>query len=271
MAYPNLHMETSVVEALKRTAKYGVVVNGKNQIIGSAQKIGQENLKTTLPNGETREHIMGEISGEDIAIFGSELDIAMKLLNPFVQSLFAKNAENLVHLMRGVQYQTRSGFKGTTGSGNALDAILLRAEQTQDPDSAVVLARTSWQRTIAAASTLQMVCAADALGANAHAALTMALTEGFALLGWVNPAAIPCTSAFAVQYLGVNYNVQNLAFENADIDYGYPLIELKQPLFIWPGETGLVTVRYFQAGIDNLTPVGLWIKTANNLRALATS
>ncbi|MDD4986716.1 MAG: hypothetical protein PHQ43_13225, partial [Dehalococcoidales bacterium] len=155
--------------------------------------------------------------------------------------------------------------------GRALDFLLFRAEQHQNPDSAIVAARASWTRVIAAAATLQFICHPDALGANTHGALTMATTEAYALLGFANPGATPLCDALQITYLGQQYNIQNLDFEMANIFAGDAICELKQPLLIWPQESGLVSVRYFAAGNDMLRPIGGWIKMAQNCRALATS
>lgn len=260
MAYENLTFETSVAAALKAESMYA-----------DAGVLAQKDLITITPTGEQKTHIMAQIDLYDLKIFGDELDDSLRLQNPIIQSLYAKNAVLLANLIRVVNYNTRSGFKGSVGSGLQLDAVRFRAEQHQNPDAAGVAARTSWIRAIAAAASLQFICQPDALGANAHAALTLAANEGYALLGFCNTAASPCTSAFQPQYLGVNYNVQNLDFEEANVVYGDPIIELKQPMVIYPGENGLVSVRYYRNGNDELKPIGLWVKTAGNLRALATS
>lgn len=260
MAYDNLVLPISVVGALQAKGLYKP--DGKTE---------QETLNTISPDGTTRTHIMGEIPYMDIMTFGNELDIALRLMNPAVQNLFAKNAEELTHLIRGVQYNTRSGFKGSVGAGNALDAVLLHEGQFQDPDAAGIAARTTFTRAIGAASTLQFIVAADAGGANTHGALAMTANEGLAILGFENSAADPCTTTYAIQYLGVNYNVQNLGFEMTNPELGDPIVELKQPLFLWPNEQGLVQVRYFKNGTDELRPIGIWVKMATNLRSLVTS
>ena len=217
---------------------------------------------------------MSEITFSDLKIFFDELDIALRLQSPYIQNLYAKNAKQLAQLVRVVNYNTRSGFKGAVGSGNQLDAVLFRAEQFQDPDVNGPTPRLSWVRNLPSLN-----CAPPAPGnfieniwVAAHGVpLAAANTEAIALLGFANTAAAPCNSAYQLQYLGVNFNVQNLGFELANFVYGEAVVELKQPLFIYPGENALVTVRYYQNGSDELRPIGLWIKTATNLRALATS
>lgn len=253
-------METSVVNALITAGLYK-----------PAGKIEEQTLKTIAPDGSTASHIMAEIDYNDLKIFADELDIALTLQNQRVQSLFAKNAVLLAQTIRVVQYNTRSGFKGSKASGNALDFLLFRAEQFQNPDAAGVAARGSFNRAIAVAASLQFITAPDALGANTHAALTMAANEAFALLGFANTSPSPCTSAVQLTYLGQVYNLQNLGFEMFNPFIGDPIVELKQPLVIFPGENGLVDVRYFQNGADELRPIGIWFKIATNLRALATS
>jgi len=251
---------TSVARALEEASLYK-----------ETDKIPQQTLKTIAPDGSEATHLMAETDYYDLKIFADELDVGLRLQNERVQNLFAKNGVMLANLIRVVNYNTRSGFKGSKASGNQLDALLFRAEQFQDPDAGGILARTTFTRAIGAIATLQFICHPDALGANTHGPLTMALNEGLAILGFVNTAASPCTSAFQITYLTVPYNIQNLGFEMANPIIGDPIIELKQPLIIYPQESGLITVRYFQAGVDELRPIGIWIKIGTNARALATS
>ena len=283
MAYDNLRLEPiSVVEKLRSLGQYGSFDSNHDPVDGQPSTIQEQILTTVRTDGSKPTHTMGLIDRYDIKLFADELDTKLMTFNPFVKYLFAKNAQMLVNLMRGVNYISKGGFKGSIGSGgNQLDALLLRAEQFQDPEQAGILARASWKRAIPGASgtvapaSLQLIVAADALGANIHgplvAASTVATAEGIALLGFLNPAANPCTSGFQVTYNTVVYDVQNLSFEATDEDYGYEQIELAQPLFIWPGESASVSVRYYQNGLDELQPIGLWIKISTNMRALATS
>ncbi|MDD5510529.1 MAG: hypothetical protein PHI12_06960 [Dehalococcoidales bacterium] len=260
MAYDNLVLKTSVVDAMMAAGMYQ-----------SGGKTTQENLLTVAPDGTTTTHIMAEIDYYDLMIFADEMDIILKLQNPLIQNLVAKNAPSIAQLIRGVNYNTRSGYKGSSGSGNALDAIFFHEGQFQNPDAAGIAPRTTWVRNVAAAANLQFICQPDALGANTHAALQLGNNEGFALLGFANEAAAPITTTEQHQYLGVNYNIQNLSYSLANAIYGNSIIELKQPLLVWPNETVLVNVRYFTNGQDELQPIGLWIKTAANLRNMASS
>ena len=254
-------MQTSVVESLKAAGLYK-----------ETGRIEEQMLKTILPNGEVREHKMSEIDYLDLKIFADELDIALKLQNPLVQSLFAKNADALVSLIRVINTESASGFKGSVGSGRQLDAILLRAEQFQDPDNAATAARASWIRTIAAAAGQpQFIVNPGAEAVGSKVALAMADEEGIALLGFANPAAALCVDAVQITYLAQLYNIQNLDFELANPFIGDAICELKQPLFIYPKESALVTVHYYRAGTDELRPIGLWVKMASAMRALATS
>ena len=254
-------MQTSVVEALKAAGLYK-----------ETGRIEEQMLISILPNGEKREHKMAEIDYLDIKIFADELDIALKLQNPYVQSLYAKNAQGLANLLRTVNVETASGFKGAVGSGRQLDALMFRAEQFQDPDNSATAARASWIRTIAAAAGQpQFIVNPGAEAVGSKIALAMATTEGFALLGFANPAAALCVDAVQITYLAQAANIQNLDFELANPFVGDAIAELKQPLFIFPQESALVTVRYYRAGTDELRPIGLWVKMSSALRALATS
>ena len=255
-------MQTSVVDILKAAGLYK-----------ETGRIMEQMLVTILPNGERREHKMAEIDYADIKIFADELDIALTLQNPLVQSLLAKNAPGLVSLIRVINTESASGFKGSVGSGRQLDALLFRAEQFQDPDiETPATARTSWVRTIAAAGGQgQFIVNPGTEAVGSKVALEMADEEGIAILGFVNPASSPIVNAVKTTYLSQDYNIQNLDFELANPFIGDAIVELKQPLFIFPKESALVQVRYFAAGDDELRPIGLWVKMSSALRALATS
>jgi len=272
-------MATSIVEVL--SAYQGdKLPDGTFPFPGGLYKptgrLKEANLVTITPTGETREHRMSEIDLADIKIFADELDIALKLQNPLVQSLFAKNAVALVNLVRTVNTETASGFKGSGGSGRQLDALLLRAEQFGDPDVAAAPPatqgpRASWIRAVGIGLNVQFIIADDLLGANVHGDLAMSPFEGLAILGLANPAATPCVDAVQLRYLAQDYNIQNADFEMANPFIGDVICELKQPMIIYPQETGRINARYFLAGQDEMRPIGIWIKMSTAIRALATS
>ncbi len=256
-------MQTSIVEALKAAGLYK-----------ETGRVMEQMAVTTTASGQEKEHKLAEIDYLDIKTFADELDIALKLQNPYVQSLYAKNAKGLVDLIRAVNVETASGFKGAVGSGRQLDALMLRAEQFQDPDNAAQAARASWVRTIALAGGQgQFIVNPGAEPVGTKVALVMADEQGLAILGFANPASSPLCDAVQITYIAQAYNIQNLDFELANPFVGDSIVELKQPLFIFPKETALVQVRYFEgAGADDeLRPIGLWVKMSSALRALATS
>jgi len=256
-------MQTSVVESLKADGLYK-----------ETGRIEEQMLKTIIPNGEIKEHKMAEIDYLDIKTFADELDIALKIQNPRVQELYAKNAVGLANLGRVVNVESASGFKGVVGAGRQLDALMLRAGQFQEVVGAwAVAARTTWVRAIGAGD---LGAAANfierGLGGTAHGQeLPMATTEGLAILGFANPAAALCVDSARITYIAQQYNVQNLDFELANPFVGDSLVELKQPLYVFPQETALVEVNYYRAGIDELRPIGLWVKMASNLRNIVNS
>jgi len=257
---------TSVVEALKAAGLYK-----------ETGRIQEQMAVTITASGEEKEHKLAEIDYFDIKTFADELDIALKLQNEYVQSLYAKNATKLVDLIRAVNVESASGFKGAVGSGRQLDAIMLRAEQFQDPDAAhpvVPTYRTSWIRNITAAMALAgptNFIESDVAAAAAGTELPMANEEGLAILGFANPAAQLCVDAIQITYIAQDYNIQNLDFELANPFVGDFLVELKQPLLVFPKETARVRVKYYRTGSDELRPIGLWVKMSSNLRALLTS
>jgi hypothetical protein len=289
MAYDNLVLTpSSVVEVLKATPLSDLGIQGSGNLYGmfNAQNrqptdggpvsLQEQSLSTVRPDGQVITHTMGLIDRYDIKIFADDLDTKLRTYNPFVKWLFAKNAVPLANLMRGVNYYSKAGFKGAISSGgNALDLMLLRAEQFSDPTIVVATLRTSWLATPGAAGSLQFIIANDggAVGAKGPLVARSAVpnSEAIAILGFANPSGRPCVSGFQPTYNTVVYDVQNLSYELTDDEYGYPMIELAQPLLIWPGESAAISVRYFQGGRDELQPIGMWIKTSTNMATLATA
>jgi hypothetical protein len=254
-------MNNSVVETLKAAGLYK-----------ESGRMAEQTLKTVLPDGQVTEHLMSEIEYADLATMADELDIMIAQENPWIQALFAKNAVAIANAVRVVNVESASGFKGAVGSGRQLDIVRFRPEQFQNPAAAGIAVRASWVRNVAAApQTCQLICAQDALGVDTHAALTMATTEAILIFGFANPSWTPCTSAIQITYLARVYNIQNADFDLAQVWEHFPLIELKEPFILYPREDGMVQVRYYQNGADEIQPVGLWIKMSQNLRALATS
>ncbi|GAH75163.1 unnamed protein product [marine sediment metagenome] len=148
----------------------------------------------------------------------------------------------------------------------------MRAEQFQNPDDTEEAERASWIRAIAAAGEqAQFIVNPSAEAVGEKEALEMADEAGIALLGFTNPASSPCCDAVQITYLDQLYNIQNLDFELANPFIGDAICELKQPLFIYPKESALVTVHYYRAGTDELRPIGLWVKMASAMRELTTS
>ncbi len=260
-------MQTSVVETLK-----AVIQKDGGGLYRDKGRIEEQMLITITPTGQTREHKMAEMDYHDIKIFADEMDIALKHQNPYVAALFAKNAEGMVNLIRAINVETASGFKGSNGSGRQLDVLMFRAEQFGDPalaNSATL--RTSWIRAVGVGLNVQFIIAQDALGANTHGDLAMAVNEGIAVFGFANPAATPCVSAIQPTYLAQAYNVQNCDFELTNPFVGDAIVEMKQPLYIFPSETGRINVRYYRAGNDEMRPIGVWVKMSQNVRVLATA
>lgn len=253
--------DISVVQTLKAAGLYK-----------DTGRMAEQTLVTILPNNQRSEHKMAEIDYSDVETLADELDIALLHMNPIIQRLYAKNAVAIVNAMRVVNVESGSGFKGSVGSGRQLDTILFRPEQFQNPAAAGIAVRTTWLRNIVAApQTLQVVCAQDAVGADVHLALTMTTTEALLIFGFANPSWTPVCTGLQLTYLAQAYNIQWADFNLLQPFTDTPLIELKEPFVLYPQESGLVQARYSLNGADELQPVGLWIKMAQNLRALATS
>jgi len=261
-------MNTSVIETLKTAGLYR-----------ETGRMAEQTLKTILPDGQITEHLMAEIDYYDLKTIGDELEIMIAQENPWIQALFAKNAVAIANTIRTVNVESASGFKGAVGGGRQLDLLRFRPEQFQDPAIAALQARLTWVRNIlgvvpatGTGVTRELIANPWVAGeaADGHAALLMAATEAICIFGFANPSWTPGTSAIQITYLARQYNIQNADFDLAQVWDHFPLIELKEPLIVYPRETVRIEARYYQDGADAIQPIGLWIKMSQNLRVLAT-
>jgi len=254
-------MITSAVEILSKQGLYK-----------ESGRLAEQSLKTITASGDTAEHLMSEIDYYDLKTMGDQLDNLIAYMNPWVQHLYAKNAVAIANTVRVVNKESASGFKGAVGGGRQLDMLRFRPEQFQNPAAAGIAARTTWIRNIAAApQTAQVICAADAGGADTHLALAMGTTEAIIILGFANPSLTPCSTAIQATYNAQAYNIQNMDYNLTQAVEDFALIELKEPIIVYPQEQILIQARYSVNGADELQPIGLWIKMSQNLRALANS
>lgn len=267
----------TVVEVLKGAGLYLTPEEVEARVkAGKSSRLEEQMLITILPNNQRAEHKMAEIDFADIRTMADELDIALRHMNPIAQSLYAKNAVAIARAVRVVNVESASGFKGAVGSGRQLDLLLLRPEQFADPDTvAVNTERTTWERGVAGPLAEGQMHFIELMpGAALHGEdLLMGLAECLMIFGFADPVWVgaACPSAIQLRYLAQDYNIQNCDFSLVQPFQNTPILELKEPFVIYPRETGRVEVYYFQAGDDWLQPVGLWIKMASDLRAMATS
>ena len=255
-------MNNSVVETLKAAGLYR-----------DTGRMAEQTLKTILPDGQVTEHVMSEIEYADLVTMADELDIMIAQENPWIQALFAKNAVAIANAVRAVNVESGSGFKGAVGGGRQLDILRFRPEQFQDPGNAAQIARLTWVRGMALVGATgyqgELICDLNANAIDQKLALTMGTTEAMCIFGFANPSWVPCTSAILIDYIGRQFNIQNAGFELAQVWEHYPLIELKEPLIVYPRENIRVRVQYYQNGADEIQPIGLWIKMSQNLRGLS--
>jgi len=261
-------MNNSVVATLKAAGLYK-----------DSGRMAEQTLKTILPDGQVTEHVMAEIDYADLVTMADEIDIMIEQENPWIQALLAKNAVAIANAVRCVNMESGSGFKGAVGGGRQLDILRFRPEQFQDPAvAAVVQARLTWARAMALVPgvgvgyTGEIICAPAVAGdaVDTHGALAMGTTEAICIFGFANPSWTPATSALQITYIARQYNIQNADFDLAQVWDHFPLIELKEPLIVYPRETIRIEARYYQNATDEIQPVGLWIKMSQNIRSLIT-
>jgi len=218
-----------------------------------------------------KSYTLSKISYLDARIFTQELDTILVQQNPFIHEIFAKNAVTMFDAVRMVNLQSKQGFKGALASGNELDFTLFMARQFQDPDVGATTLRSSWVRTITAAMALLNNTEEffeDSAGAGAEE--TMIEEEAMVFLGMYNPATVPCIDALQITMNTEPYDIQSLDFDQVHTEQGDVIIELKEPWTLPPEQSGKIDVNYFQAGTDEMRPLGIWIKMARNLRSLNT-
>ncbi|MBA7709552.1 hypothetical protein ES703_118473 [subsurface metagenome] len=153
------------------------------------------------------------------------------------------------------------------------------ARQLKDPDVLATLAttgrRSTWVRTInpAAAAAPNVGIEyfyEDGLAAAHGNEQVMTEEEGMVWLAFYNPAMTPCVDAFQITMNTEPFDIQSLDFEQVHLQTGDVIIEMKEPWTLPPEQSGLIEVHYFQAGTDEMRPLGIYVKQARNLRALLT-
>jgi len=220
-----------------------------------------------------KSYTLSKISFLDAKIFTDELDTILVQQNPLIHEIYAKNAVTLFDAVRMANVNTKQGFKGALASGNELDFTLMMARQFQDPDVGTTTRRSTWIRTITAAMALLNNTEEyfeDLAGAVAAAEQTMGEEEAMVWLAFYNPAQTPCIDALQITMNTEPFDIQSLDFEQVHIQTGDVIIELKEPWTLPPEQSGKIVVNYFQAGTDEMRPLGIFIKMAKNLRSLNT-
>ena len=219
-----------------------------------------------------KSYTLSKIAYLDARIFTDELDTILVQQNPLIHEIYAKNAVTLFDAVRMVNTNSKQGFKGALASGNELDFTLIMARQLQNPDIALAGRRTSWIRTItpAMAGTVQQFFELDGAPTVTPTEDTMGEEEAMVWLAFYNPAQVPCIDALQIQMNTEPFDIQSLDFDQVHLQMGDVIIELKEPWTLPPEQSGLINVYYFQAGTDEMRPLGIFIKQAKNLRTLGT-
>jgi len=216
-----------------------------------------------------KSYTLSKIAYLDAKIFTDELDTILVQQNPLIHGIYAKNAVSLFDTIRMVNVNSKQGFKGALSSGNELDFTLMMARQFQDPDIALAGRRASWVRPIAAGMVgVQQFFESLAAPTTPPTETIMGEEEGMIWLAFYNPAQTPCVDAFQITMNTEPFDIQSLDFDQVHIQTGDVIIELKEPWTLPPEQSGLINVHYFQAGTDEMRPLGIWVKMAKNLRNL---
>jgi len=223
--------------------------------------------QTVLLAGKS--YTLSKISYLDAKIFTEELDTILVQQNPLIHEIYAKNAVSLFDAVRMVNVNTKQGFKGALASGNELDFTLFMARQFGDPMTAMGTNRLSWVRTISAVAADEFF--ESDLSTAAHGdEMTMDEEEGMVWLAFYNPATVSCVDAIQITMNTEPFDIQSLDFEQVHTELGDVIIELKEPWTLPPEQSGKILAYYFRTGTDEMRPLGIWIKMAKNLRALAS-
>jgi len=238
----------------------GLYKEGTKEQLG-ADFIAEEEIKIA-----GKSYSLSKIAYLDAKIFTDELDTILVQQNPLIHEIFAKNAVTLFDAIRMANVNSKQGFKGALSSGNELDFTLMMARQFQDPDVAVQTRRTTWVRTIAAAGTLQFF--EDITGAVANTEQTMGEEEAMVWLAFYNPAQVPCVDSFQITMNTEPFDIQSLDFDLVHLQTGDVIIEFKEPWTLPPEQSGKIEAYYFQAGTDEMRPLGIYVQMAKNMRSL---
>lgn len=240
------------------------------EAVGYYREGTKEELRTQYMEEQTitlagKEYQLSRISYLDAKVFATELDAILSQQNPLIHDIFAKNAQGCFDLVRMVNINSKQGFKGALASGNELDVVMFIPRLFYDPDASTGT-RLTWVRTISAVGSKNFL-----EGAQAGTEITMGEEEGFIYLANYNPAMLPCVDALKITMNTEPFDAQTLDFNQVQVQLGDPIIELKEPWTLPPEQSGEVEAYYFQTGTDEMTPLGIWVKMAKNLRDITVN
>lgn len=211
-----------------------------------------------------KSYTLSKISYWDSKVFTNEMDTILARQNPLIHDVFARNAVAMFDAVRMANANSKQGYKGAGASGNELDATLFMARQFYDPDVSGTK-RTTWVRTIGSTGAKWFF-----EGTTTTSELTMGEEEALVWLAFYNPSASPCVDAFQITMNTEPYDLQDLDFEQVQVEQGDVIIEFKEPWTLPPEQSGKIQAYYFRTGTDEMRPLGIWIKMARNLRTLTS-
>lgn len=229
---------------------------------GSQEELQGQMVEEEVVRINGKPYTLSRISKWDVKTYADQLDRVLRRENPFIWDIYALFAAECLAAMRLANVDSKQGFGGVGGGGNALDFTLMGAREFYDPDSSGNT-RTSWVRTISSTGSKNII-----EGATTGAALTLGEATADVYLAFYNPAVTPCLDAVQNILNTDTKNVQTIDFEKVHAENGEVVLELKEAFIIPPEEAYEILGYYFRTGTDESRPIGLRFKQAKDLRDL---
>jgi len=201
-----------------------------------------------------KEEKLGELSSEDVEIFVRELDVFIQQeMHPILRKVIIANANNILDIIRTVQYETKAGFKGAYARGNELTLVHIYPKL-------LGWSENTWLKTYSSTG------ATDWIGSSSSP-INTGERGGHIYLALYDPVDVPKVGAIQLNKDGDNFVIETLNWYRHR-NYYVPTYVLREPFLFPPRHTYYIRVRVDTTGDDKLQPLAFAVLEARNLMSL---
>jgi len=201
-----------------------------------------------------KEEKLGELKAEDVEIFVRELDLFIQSeMHPVLRRVIIDHANDILDIIRTVQYESKAGFKGAYARGNELTLLHLYP-------TLVGWSANSWLKSYTSTG------ATDWIGSESSP-ISVGERAGHIYLALYDPIDVPKVGAIQFAKDGDKFVIETLNWYRIRTDL-VPTYVLREPWLIAPRHTYYVRVRVDITGDDKLQPLAFAVGEARNYMSL---